>query len=153
MAEFQGHRMETHWVWGEAGVGKTRYARWLTRNQKVAVLGSSRDYFQEYHGERFVILNDLRPNDFKYADLLRLLDPFEIGKMAPRRYKDLPLNIEMLIITTPYSPRSFYRESFIDNRDVDTFEQLERRVHEVHLTSEFVSEILPNVESEKALCK
>ena len=145
--------METHWVWGEAGAGKTRYARWLTRNQKVAVLGSSRDYFQEYHGERFVILNDLRPNDFKYADLLRLLDPFEIGKMAPRRYKDLPLNIEMLIITTPYSPRSFYRESFIDNRDVDTFEQLERRVHEVHLTSEFVSEILPNVESEKALCK
>lgn len=100
LANFAGKRMECLWLCGDSGTGKTSYAHWITRNDEVANLGSSRDYFQEYHGEKVVILNDLSPNDFNYGDLLRLLDPYEHDKMAPRRYNDVPLNLEMLIITT-----------------------------------------------------
>lgn len=143
LKSFKGKPMETHWLWGAAGVGKTRYAKWLAKNDKVAILGSSRDYFQEYHGEHIVILNDLRPNDFNYGDLLRLLDPYEHNKMAPRRYHDVYLNLEMLIITTPYSPWSFYKQCKIDNPEVDTYKQLNRRVHAVHVTKDFISDIVP----------
>lgn len=143
LRDFQGKAMETHWLWGSAGVGKSRYAKWLARNDQVAILGSSRDYFQEYHGEHIVILNDLRPNDFNYADLLRLLDPYEHDKMAPRRYHDVYLNLEMLIITTPYSPWKFYQECKIDNSEVDSYEQLKRRVHAIRITDEFMKEVMP----------
>lgn len=144
LKNFQGKAMETHWLWGAAGVGKTRYAKSLVKNDKVAILGSSRDYFQEYKGEHIIILNDLRPNDFNYGDLLRLLDPYEHNKIAPRRYHDVYLNLEMLIITTPYSPWDFYRQSHIDNPKVDTYKQLSRRVHAIHVTQDFVKEIMPD---------
>lgn len=145
LKQFKNKRSETIWLWGSAGVGKTRYARFLLKNDDdVAILGSSRDYFQEYHGETKVILNDLRMNDFKYQDLLRITDPYEHDKMAPRRYHDIPLNIEMLIITTPYSPSEFYKETKIDNREIDTFDQLKRRVHSIHVTKKFMKEVMPD---------
>ena len=75
LKEFKGKAQETLWLWGSAGVGKSRYADFLTKNKKTAKLGSSRDYFQDYCGENYVILNDLRPNEFTYADLLRITDP------------------------------------------------------------------------------
>lgn len=144
LQEFKDKAMETHWLWGGAGVGKTRYARWIAKDEDAAILGSSRDYFQEYRGQRIVILNDLRPNDFNYADLLRILDPHEHNKLAPRRYHDMYLNLEMLIITTPYSPFEFYKESKIENPKVDTYEQLKRRVHSIHITSEYIRQVMPN---------
>ena len=143
LKQFEGHTMESLYLYGDAGVGKTRYARWLTRREEVAILGSSKDYFQEYHGEKIAILNDLRPNDFNYADLLRILDPYEHNKLAPRRYHDIYLNLEMLIITTPYSPWDFYKQCKIDNPEIDTFEQLNRRLHAIHITSKFMKEVMP----------
>ncbi|WP_348635298.1 Rep family protein [Lactobacillus sp. ESL0679] len=141
LVKFKDRKTEVIWLWGAAGVGKTRYAKWLVKGEKAVTLGSSRDYFQDYHGENYVILNDLRPSDFKYADLLRLLDPYEHDKSAPRRYHDVKLNIEMLVITTPYSPRDFYKQVKLEDPEVDTFAQLNRRVHEIHITSEFTKEI------------
>lgn len=129
-------------MWGSSGVRKSRYAEWLCRNQKYVRLGSSRDFFQDYDGETYVILDDLRSKDFSYADLLRLMDPYIHDKVAPRRYHDRKLNLEMLIITTPYSPWEFYKECDIDNRKVDKFEQLKRRIYAVHVTREFVKEVL-----------
>ena len=141
LAKFKDRKTEVIWLWGAAGVGKTRYAKWLVKGEKAVTLGSSRDYFQDYHGENYVILNDLRPSDFKYADLLRLLGPYEHDKSAPRRYHDVKLNVEMLVITTPYSPRDFYKQVKLEDPEVDTFAQLDRRVHEIHITPEFTKEI------------
>lgn len=145
--KFKNKKCEVHWIWGKAGVGKTRYAVKLLEGLDYVVLGSSRDYFQNYHGERFVVLNDLRPNDFPYSDLLRILDPYEHDKQAPRRYHDVKLNLEMLIITTPYSPYDFYENATILDREIDSFEQLKRRIHEIKLTADIASDFL-NLEND-----
>lgn len=142
LKEFEGHAQETIWLWGDAGVGKSRYADFLTRGKETAKLGSSRDYFQDYHGENYVILNDLRPNEFSYADLLRITDPYQHDKSAPRRYHDLKLNIKMLIITSPYSPDYFYEYSFVHDSQIDTFEQLNRRIHAIHVTDEYMKQVM-----------
>lgn len=144
LKDFEGHAQETIWLWGAAGVGKSRYADFLTQGKETAKLGSSRDYFQDYHGESFVILNDLRPNEFSYADLLRITDPYQHDKSAPRRYHDLKLNLKMLIITSPYSPDDFYEYCKVNNYQIDTFDQLKRRIHAIHITSEFMKEVMPD---------
>lgn len=92
-------------------------------------LGSSNDYFQNYNGEHTVIINDLRPNDLKYADLLRLLDPWQLDKETPRRYHNRYFDAEKILISSPYSLFSFYKNSNIPNKEIDTFEQLSRRIY------------------------
>lgn len=58
--------------------------------------------------------------------------------MGPRRYHDIPLNLKEVYITTPYSPEDFYDETYISNRHVDTFEQLERRIKSIPVTIYFL---------------
>lgn len=137
LKEFDG-QMITYWLYGPSGVGKTTIAKMLSDPDSTAILGSSRDYFQAYRGENTVIINDLRPNEFTYSDLLKFLDTTENDKMAPRRYHDVPLNLKEVYITTPYSPQEFYNETYISNRHVDTFNQLERRIKPIPITSYFL---------------
>lgn len=83
-------------------------------------------------------MDELRPNIIPYADLLRILDPFENNKMLPSRYNDKALACDLIIITTPYNPYEFYKEIFGDIRSMpvyarqklatDSFEQLLRRL-------------------------
>lgn len=138
LKDFEGQQMTTYWLYGPAGVGKTTIAKVLTDPNNTAILGSSRDYFQAYRGENTVIINDLRPNEFSYSDLLKFLDTTENDKMGPRRYHDIPLNLKEVYITTPYSPEDFYDETYISNRHVDTFEQLERRIKSIPVTIYFL---------------
>ena len=100
------------------------------------ILGSQRDHFQEYRGEEFIVINDLRPQDYEYGQLLTLLDPWEIDKMAPARYHDKYLNARAIYITTPYSPRAFYNEVGIANSLIDSFEQLNRRIVTLYLSKD-----------------
>ena len=135
LKEFEGKEMKVYWIWGPGGAGKTRYARYLTKDDNVAILGTSNDYFQNYNGERVVIINDLRPDDFKFGDLLKLLDPYEHHKEAPRRYHNVSLNLEKVYITTPYSPSAFYKQCKIADRKHDSLKQLTRRIKKnMHLT-------------------
>lgn len=142
LKKFSGHKMTTLWLYGKAGVGKTRLAEHILKGKDYITLGSSRDHFQDYHGQRFVILNDLRPNDFEYSDLLRLLDPYQHDKAAPSRYHDKRLNLEKLIITTPYDPISFYRNiNSINDMAVDSINQLLRRIKPIKVTDQMVKTI------------
>ena len=149
LKNFKGKSMKVLWLYGVAGVGKTRFAEYLLRNKKYAILGSSRDYFQDYNGEHYIILNDLRPRDFNYSDLLRILDPYQHDKAAPSRYHDKKLNAEEIIITTPYSPDDFYKYIFVDDRRVDTVEQLLRRIQPLHITKHFIKKRLKTKKSKQ----
>lgn len=129
----QGKQVTVIWLYGEAGTGKTRLAREIAtkRNQPYYISGSSRDVFQAYSGEHTIILDKLRPKVMEYQDILRIMDPFGLtdGVMAPSRYVDKPLAVDLIIITTPYSPWLFYRVLFPEHSgQTDRFDQLERRI-------------------------
>lgn len=141
---FKGQKCVVFWLYGEAGVGKTRLTREVLEQchpNDFCILGSQRDHFQEYGGESFIVINDLRPLDYDYGQLLTLLDPYEIDKMAPSRYHDKYLNAKMIFITTPYSPFDFYSNCTIADTLVDTFEQLKRRVVSVKVTEDNVDKV------------
>lgn len=139
LKEFKGQKCITYWIWGISGSGKTRTVREVLEKMHpndFCILGSQRDHFQEYQGEGFIVINDLRPTDYEYGQLLTLLDPWEIDKMAPARYHDKYLNARAIYITTPYDPFSFYQECNIANQTVDSFDQLNRRIISLHLTKD-----------------
>lgn len=136
LKDFKGQRCTTYWIWGTSGIGKTKLVREVLEEQHpndFCILGSQRDHFQEYRGQKFIVINDLRPNDYEYGQLLTLLDPWEIDKMAPARYHDKYLNARAIYITTPYGPFNFYCECNIANKAVDSFEQLKRRIISLQL--------------------
>lgn len=132
------------WIYGASGTGKTRAARNFAENQDRDwyFSGSSRDPFQEYSGQPIVIMDELRPTTFDYADLLRMLDPFATDAMAASRYYDKPLMADVIIVTTPYSPLDFYSEAkryFSVNDKVDSYFQLARRISLVQrMTEDFI---------------
>lgn len=139
----QAHANPTQIIWlhGDAGVGKSSLAKELANKKangnKIFISGSSKDYFERYSGEHIAIFDDFRANtgSIKYSDLLRILDPYSVSEttMAPSRYADKPLMLDTIIITCPYSPKTFYNKLFFDsnltnNKNEDSFEQLRRRI-------------------------
>lgn len=134
--------VKTIWIYGVEGTGKTSLARKLAEDKgdKVFISGSSKDVFQGYKGEHTVILEEMRPFNINYEDLLRITDPHGIGNqvMLPARYKDKPFACDLIIITSPYDPWSYYAEQFhisaypefVENNrsTIDKFGQLRRRI-------------------------
>lgn len=134
LKEFEGKECKVIWIYGPAGSGKTTGAKKIFENSDLpyTVLGSSKDPFQPYscieEKGKNIILDDLRPNVLDYADLLRILDPYQHEKMGPARYHDRPLTLEKIIITTPYSPEEFYLATKNLDAKIDTYDQLKRRI-------------------------
>lgn len=127
-----GKQIKVIWISGEAGTGKTSLAREYAEktDQPYFITGSSRDIFQNYSGEHTLIIDELRADMIKYADLLRILDPFGNQVMAPSRYSDKPLVCDLILITSPYDPAEFYGQLFKNTfwGSVDGLEQLLRRI-------------------------
>lgn len=149
-----GKKMFVYWLWGEAGAGKSRVAKWLLEKREYAVLGDSRDPFEQYHGEHYIILDDFRPNEgLSYSDLLRVLDPYNFkGRVGSARYHSKLLSLAGVVITCPYSVKQFWETLRIPDRTIDTVDQLKRRVTvEVEITPPKASAIIKNGQRPKQL--
>lgn len=83
----EGRRVQTIWIFGPAGTGKSSLAKQYaqSKGEPFFVSGSTRDVFQGYAGQHTIILDELRPSSIPYADLLRVTDPYAIEHevMAP----------------------------------------------------------------------
>ncbi|OEG21334.1 hypothetical protein BCR24_07660 [Enterococcus ureilyticus] len=128
-----GDSITVIWLFGPAGSSKTRLAKHFAESFEKPYFfsGSSNDAYQGYEGENIVIWDDIRPNKkIQYDDLLRMLDPFGLEKMAPSRYQDKQLMVDTFIITSIYNPLQFYQQIFGDMffTKQDSFEQLNRRI-------------------------
>lgn len=120
------------WLFGKAGTGKTRLARQYAEqfDPNYFITGSIRDPFQQYNLEHVVILDELRPHQFDYSDLLKMFDPYNDRAMASSRYFDKPLLANVYIITSPYSPYNFFLELTKKKQTshIDSWGQLMRRL-------------------------
>lgn len=72
---------------GASGVGKTSFAQYFAEEQgySFCVSGSSNDPLESYNGEKCLILDELRPDDWSFSDLLKLLDN-NTGSMIKSRF-------------------------------------------------------------------
>lgn len=133
------------WIYGSYGVGKTRLAKSYADKQKGDYFetGGSNDPFQEYDAESTILWDELRPNSsLSYADLLRILDPFDFKSMSVARYKNAVLLASTIVITSPYSPFEYFKNQRMTNRSIDLFGQLSRRIAlTIHLTKDYISEV------------
>lgn len=128
----EGRNVRVIWIYGTAGTGKTSLAKKYAEKHgnPFCMAGSSKDKFQNYAGEHTLILDELRPKDIPYHDFLRITDPFgsDTPVMAPARYSDKALACDLIIITSPYDPVSYYNGIPRLDMVVDSFEQLRRRI-------------------------
>ena len=145
----EGAQVQVIWIYGPAGTGKTSLAKSYARKagQGYYISGSSRDIFQGYNGEHTLVMDELRPKTIPYHDLLRILDPFNLTDptMAPSRYSDKAIACDLIIITTPYNPLSFYQKEFDKESDfsrVDSFNQLLRRLTLVVYMNDDIMEVV-----------
>lgn len=123
------------YICGASSSGKTALAKKYCEDKDLSycVSASSRDPLQDYEGQDALILDDLRPETFPLADLLKLLDNHTMSS-ASARYHDRWVDAKLIIITTVLEIEDFFRR--IGCRD-EPIRQLKRRCRiMIRLTSE-----------------
>lgn len=111
-------------VSGDTGIGKTSFAKsYCEMTQKsCCVSSSSNDPMQDYKGEDVLILDDLRDSDFKFTDMLKILDNHTKSTVRSRYHNKA--FIGDTIIITSYKPlNDWYFDVPRDSK-----EQLYRRI-------------------------
>ena len=88
-------------VTGDTGCGKTVFAQkaFCSGYQGVCVSSSSNDPLQDYTDQDVLILDDLRDDDFKFQDLLKILDP-HTGSSVKSRFNNKIFMGKCIIITS-----------------------------------------------------
>lgn len=118
------------WIFGPAGVGKTEFAKHIalktSNDETFDFTGSTKDLFQNTGTAPSLIIDEIRPKDIKFNDLLKITDPYNYRKFAPSRYHDKAIIANTIIFTSPYSPIQFFEKYKLDNND--SFNQLQRRI-------------------------
>lgn len=136
---------KTIYIYGKGGTGKTTEAIKIAQTKypnSYTIASSSNDPLQDYTGEKCVIFDDFRPQNYDFIELLGLLDPYYRQRTHKSRYYNKPLATELIIITTTQSIDELLR--YYQNMNVreDIF-QLKRRIetviyidesHETHTT-------------------
>lgn len=125
-------RCRTIYIQGASGTGKTSYAKSLAEKEygvSYAFASGANDPLQDYTGERCLIIDDWRPKDYEFNELLALLDPYYRSRTHKSRYYNKPLATEMIIITTNIALNDAVAH-YTDFTKEDP-KQIRRRIHKL----------------------
>lgn len=109
MAKQEERNMEVVYITGNARCGKSYLARKLssTNGQSLYETSNGEHPFDDYMGQDAVLLDDIRPSNFKFSELLRILDNHMSSKVSAR-YHNVDLNCKVLYLTSTLPLESFY---------------------------------------------
>jgi len=132
--------VEVYYHVGGSGTGKTHEYIKLVEEHGEDEVYFVREYsngFDKYCGERYLFLDEIKPNSMPFSQLLNILDSFK-SQLAARYTNVIGLWTEVHI-TSVFSPENLHHEMVKRSRNVDSYEQLRRRIDFViyHFISEF----------------
>ncbi len=121
-------QIQVVFVTGKGGAGKTYYAKKLLNslNYDFCISSSSNDPFQDYMGQRAIILDDLRDSSFMFEDLLKILDN-NTSSSVRSRFSNKVFNGEMIIITSAV-PIVYWYKGISFCKSIEDLIQLYRRI-------------------------
>lgn len=132
-------------ITGKGGAGKTYYAKKMLTEKGLdfCVSSASNDLFQDYMGQKAIILDDLRDNVYRdgtsdgFEDLLKLLDNNTSSSIRSRFINKIFVG-EVIVITSSVPIRFWYTQRRCN--DVDSLNQLYRRIGTyIEVTTETVT--------------
>lgn len=109
---------------GSTGIGKTTIAKSFATllNYDYCVSSSSNDVMQDYIGQKCLIIDDFRPEDWKFSDLLKLLDNHTTSSVKSRYNNKYMQDCKLIIITSIKPLKDIYNDIGEDKK------QLYRRI-------------------------
>lgn len=105
--------MNVMYVYGDSGTGKTTFAKQLCRKMGFGepyISSSDNDLLDGYLGQPCIILDDLRAEDVKFSNFLKLCDNNTSSSFRSRYFNKSLSNCRLLIITTLHSPDLFFKD-------------------------------------------
>jgi len=133
--------MKVIYITGASGSGKTTLAKYFgeINNYDVFISGSGADVLDGYDKEECIVLDDLRADVFKKAELFKLTDN-NTNSSVKSRFKNKDISYcKLMIITSVKTPQTLYNWSnndFGDRDEDETFKQFARRLGGVYLKIE-----------------
>lgn len=127
--------MQVFFVQGASKSGKTTVSKELAcllfgvRMKDVFVSSGGKNPLDDYGGEPIVILDDLRPSDFKFNDLLKLLDNDTASLAGCRYYNKSMARCRAIFITSTIPLHDWYKK--VLEHDGEAIGQLARRVQQI----------------------
>ena len=120
--------IDVMFVCGKTGTGKTYYCKKYAnaKGYDVCISSSENDTFQDYLGQKCIILDDLRDTAFSFSDLLKILDN-NTRSSVKSRFANKVFNGELIGITSSVPLSYWYKElQFYTSKEDIT--QLYRRI-------------------------
>lgn len=123
--------MQVFYITGPSGSGKTTYAKYLANKyykNNIYITGNSGNPFDGYDMQKCVILDEFRSSDFRFSELLELLDNHTTRAQAARYHDVNMCNCELMFVTSIYAPDVLYMNMMEREGNSEPKEQLYRRL-------------------------
>ena len=127
--------LQVVFICGKGGTGKTYYAKKMLESMGLdyCVSSSSNDPFQDYMGQKAMILDDLRDTAFRdgrsdgFDDLLKILDN-NTSSSVKSRFNNKVFNGEVIVITSTVPIKYWFSSRKSAYNGYDDLSQLYRRI-------------------------